>query len=69
MLVQQLHDEALDGAVTLINLLQSLPKTLITGEPDIAAGRLSVRVARGEIGKKVDALEQQMTGELHPWTA
>jgi hypothetical protein len=52
---QQLHEETLDKAVSLIDLLRSMPKTP-TGEPDIAAGRVVVRFVLGEIGKKVDAL-------------
>lgn len=66
--VQQLHDQALEGAVALINLLQSLPKSA-TGEPAIAAGRNSLRIALAEIGKRVDLLEEQMHRELHPRTA
>jgi hypothetical protein len=69
MLVQQLHDEALEGAVALIDLLQSLPKSPVTGQPDIAAGRNDLRVLLGEISKTVDVLEDQMNREVHPRTA
>jgi hypothetical protein len=62
--VQQLHEETLDKAVSLIDLLRSMPKTP-TGEPDIAAGRVVVRFVLGEISKKVEALERQMNSELH----
>lgn len=65
--VQQLHDGALEGAVALINLLQSLPKSA-AGEPAIAAGRSSLQVALAEIGKRVDLLEERMNQELHPRT-
>ena len=67
--VQQLHDEALEGAVTLINVLRSLPKAPFTGDPDIAAGREPIRVLLEQIGTKVDALERQMSRELQPLTA
>jgi hypothetical protein len=66
--VQHLHDAALEGAVTLINLLQSLPKAP-TGEPDITAGRQSLRAALAAIARQVDLLEEQMDRELHPRTA
>jgi hypothetical protein len=64
--VQQLHDGALDGAVTLINLLQSLLQSPITGESDVAAGQRSLRIALAEISRKVDLLEWQMNSEIHP---
>lgn|GEM_PF-5961821 len=66
--VQHLHDAALEGAVTLISLLQSLPKAP-TGEPDVAAGRQSLRSALAGIATQVDLLEEQMDRELHPRTA
>jgi len=65
-LAQQLHDHALEAAVTLINVLRTLPRTATTGEPDIAAGQSSLRMVIAEIGTKVDALERQMNRELHP---
>jgi hypothetical protein len=66
--VQRLHDGALEEAVTLINLLQSLPKAP-TGEPDVASGRQSLREALAAIAMQVDLLEEQMNRELHPRTA
>jgi hypothetical protein len=60
--VQKLHEEALDEAVTLIDLLRSMP------EPDLAAGRYVLRFVLGEISKRVDALERQMNRELHGLT-
>ena len=62
--VQALHEEALDEAVRLIDLIRSMPKTPATGEPDIAAGRFVLRFVLGEMGKRVDALERQMYREL-----
>jgi hypothetical protein len=64
--VQQLHDEALEAAVTLINLLQSLLQSPVTGESDVAAGQRSLRTALAEISRKVDLLEWQMNSEIHP---
>ena len=66
--VQKLHEAALDEAVTLIDLLRSLPETSTTGEPDLAAGRYVLRFVLGEISKKVDALERQMSSELQART-
>jgi hypothetical protein len=66
--VQHLHDAALEGAVTLISVLQSLPRAP-TGEPDVAAGRQSLRAALAAIARQVDLLEEQMEREVHPWTA
>jgi hypothetical protein len=66
MPAQQLHDQALEAAVTLINVLRTLPRTPTTGEPDMAAGQRSLRVAIAEIGRNVDALERQMNHELRP---
>lgn len=66
--VQKLHEEALDEAVTLIDLLRSMPETSTTGEPDLAAGRYVLRFVLGEISKKVDALERQMSRELQART-
>ena len=40
---QRLHDEALDGAVTLINILRALPKLRGSGAPDLVLGRQSLR--------------------------
>jgi len=62
--VQELHEDALDEAVRLIDLIRSMPKTAATGEPDIAAGRYVLRFVLGEMGKRVDALERQMYREL-----
>ena len=62
--VQKLHEEALDEAVTLIDLLRSMPETPTTGAPDLAGGRYVLRFVLGEIRKRVDALERQMYREL-----
>ena len=61
--VQELHEDALDEAVKLIDLIRSMPKTT-TGEPDIAAGRFVLRFVLGEMSKRVHALERQMYREL-----
>jgi hypothetical protein len=62
--VQQLHEELLDQAVTLIDLLRSMPMDPQTGEPDLAGGRYVLRFVLGEVGRRVDALERQMHREL-----
>lgn len=62
--VQQLHEETLDQAVTLIDLLRSMPMDPQTGEPDLAGGRYVLRFVLGEIGRRVDALERQMSREV-----
>jgi hypothetical protein len=67
--VQQLHEQALDEAVKLIELLRSLPSSATTGEPDIATGRYLLRFVLGEVSKRVDALERQMNRELNARTA
>jgi hypothetical protein len=67
--VQQLHEETLDQAVTLIDLLRSMPNDPQTGEPDFAGGRYVLRFVLGEIGRRVDALERQMNRELEHGTA
>jgi hypothetical protein len=63
--VQKLHEDVLDEAVTLIDLLRSMP---MTGERDLAAGRYVLRFVLGEISKKVDALARQMNRELQART-
>jgi hypothetical protein len=62
--VQQLHEEILDQAVTLIDLLRSMPMDSQTGQPDIAGARYVLRFVLGEVGRRVDALERQMNREL-----
>lgn len=62
--VQQLHEEALDESVTLIDLLRSMPRAPATGDVDIAAGRVVLRFVLKEVGKRVAALERQMNSEL-----
>jgi hypothetical protein len=67
--VQQLHEEALDESVTLIDLLRSMPRTSATGDVDLAAGRVVLRFVLKEVGKRVNALERQMNRELQARTA
>ena len=62
--VQRLHDEALEAAVALINVLRSLPKRPGTGEPDLVAGRTSLRAVLFGLVDAVDRLEYQMQREL-----
>ena len=63
---QRLHDEALDGAVTLINILRALPKLRGSGAPDLVLGRHSLRALLFQLGAKVDELEFQMARDLQP---
>ncbi|MFZ0179114.1 MAG: hypothetical protein WAL84_04485 [Candidatus Dormiibacterota bacterium] len=66
---QQLHDDALEAAVALINVLRLLPPTPGSGEPDLSAGRDALRAALRELATKVDQLERQMRWELQPGPA
>jgi len=66
--VRQLHENALEEAVTLIGVLRSMPIAPSTGEPDLAAGRFVLRFVLGEISKRVDALEREMNRELRAGT-
>ena len=61
---QRLHDEALDGAVTLINILRALPKLRGTGAPDLVLGRQPLRALLVQLGAKIDELELQMGRDL-----
>jgi len=63
---QVLHDEALEVAVTLINTLRSLPRSAVTGVPDLGVGRRTLRTVLRELATKVDQLERQMHDELQP---
>jgi hypothetical protein len=63
---QQLHDEALEAAVALINVLRSLPPAPGSGEPDLNAGRNAIRVVLQELATKIEQLERQMRWELQP---
>ncbi len=65
--VRQLHENALEEAVTLIGVLRTMPATP-TGEPDLAAGRFVLRFVLGEISKRVDVLEREMNRELRGGT-
>jgi hypothetical protein len=63
---QRLHDETLEAAVTLIDVLRSLPKSADSDAPDLVAGRKMLRVALRDLATRVDELERQMHGELQP---
>ena len=66
---QQFHDDALEAAVALINVLRSLPPAPGSGEPDLNAGRNAIRVVLQELANKIDQLERQMRWELQPGVA
>jgi hypothetical protein len=61
---QRLHDDALEAAVALINVLRSLPKSPVSGQPDLVAGRPALRASLRDLAVKVDQLEGQMQVEL-----
>jgi hypothetical protein len=63
---QQLHDEALEAAVTLINALRSLPTLPASGAPDLSGGRRTLRVVLRDLATRVDRLERQMHEEIQP---
>ena len=61
--VQDLHDQALESAVTLIDLLRSLTSPL-PDRVDQHTQRASLRPAFSAISDRVSALEQQVQREL-----
>jgi hypothetical protein len=63
---QQLHDEALEGAVTLINVLRSLPALPTSGAPDLSGGRRTLRAALRDLAATVDRLERQLNEDIQP---
>jgi hypothetical protein len=63
---QQLHDEALEASVTLINVLRSLPTLPTSGAPDLSGGRRTLRAALRDLATRVDRLERQMNEEIQP---
>ena len=63
---QRLHDEALEAAVEVINVLRTLPIATSSGHPDVSAGRRTVRPPLRDLAMKVDQLERQMIEELRP---
>lgn len=63
---QRLHDEALEAAVAVINVLRGLPIATTSGNPDLSAGRKTVRPPLRDLAMKVDLLERQMIDELRP---
>jgi hypothetical protein len=67
-IVRQLHENALEEAVTLIGVLRTMPTSASTGAPDLAAGRFVLRFVLGEISKRVDVLEREMNRELRGGT-
>ena len=69
--VQDLHDQALESAVTLIELLRSQTTSPLLDRADTAANRTSLRLGLAAISDKVGALERQMIHEVRylpaPW--
>lgn len=62
--VQDLHDQVLESAVTLIVLLRSLSMSPLLDRADISAHRTSLRLALVAISDRVGALERQMIHEV-----
>ena len=62
--VQDLHDQALESAVTLIDLLRSLTTSPPPDPVDQQTRRASLRLAFSAIGDRVSALEQQVERDL-----
>jgi hypothetical protein len=64
--VQNLHDQVLDSAVTLIELLRSQPMSLLLDRADTQAQRGSLRLIFTTISERIGALERQMLDEAGP---
>jgi hypothetical protein len=69
--VQDLHDQVLESAVTLIELLRSQSISPLIDRADLSAHRTSLRLALNAISERVGALERQMIHEERylpiPW--
>lgn len=63
---QRRHDEALEAAVTLINVLRALPRSAASGGPDLSAGRKTLRAVLHDLAARVDELERQMDADVRP---
>jgi hypothetical protein len=64
--VQNLHDQVLDSAVMLIDLLRSQPMALLLDRADMQAQRGSLRLMFTTISERIGALERQMLDEVGP---
>jgi hypothetical protein len=64
--VQGLHDQVLDSAVMLIDLLRSQPMSVLLDLADTQAQRGSLRLVFTTISERIGALERQMLGEVGP---
>ena len=62
--VQQLHDEALDQAVTVISLLRAVSRPPVDKAWDLVAARTSLRVAVGAMSNKIGVLDGTMNQEM-----
>ncbi len=62
--VQELHDQVLDSAVTLIDLLRSHVKPSALGRADITGGDMSVPLSFETVNHRVGLLERQMLSEF-----
>ena len=69
--VQDLHDQVLESAVALIELLRSQTMSPFLDRADTSAQRTSLRLALTAISDRVGALERQMIHEVRylpiPW--
>jgi hypothetical protein len=62
---QRRHDEALEAAVMLIDVLRALPRSS-SGEPDLGAGRKTLRAVLRDLTARIDELERQMDADVRP---
>jgi hypothetical protein len=63
LMVQDLHDQALESAVTLIDLLRSATYATSPNGADLSTQRLGLRVALSAIEERISALENQVLYE------
>ncbi len=61
--VQDLHDQVLESAVTLIDLLRSVTGSPPPDRAELSTQRLSLRVALSAIEERISALERQVLYE------
>jgi len=62
--VQQLHDEALDQAVTVISLLRAVSRPPVDKAWDLVGARAALRVAVGVMSNKIGVLDGTMNQEM-----
>lgn len=63
LMVQDLHDQALESAVTLIDLLRSATYSTSPNGAELSTQRLGLRVALSAIEERISALENQVLYE------